>query len=242
MRQLLVILSAILVSATLTTSAQNDYSPSRVSQAAEQLKRSTTRLADTVLQDLLRSQSNTRNDIQHAMLAQEIDGAATVLVELARIRRSGTDVREAAARFTELSRGFPAYITSSHTGLWRAVQNDAAVVNRMLNVNIPGGPANRPIVGRVSWRGMVDDRVQLVIRGRTVETRTLSGNAFPDGSTSFTTPLPSVAVQLDVNKLSGRGSVNVLQHPARANDFTAVIEIYDAPSGAQEYRLDIVWR
>ena len=240
MRPLL--LGAILVTATLAISAQSDYSPSRVSQAAEQLKRSTTRLAGTVLEDLLRSQNNSRNEIQHAMLAQQVDGAATVLVELARIRRSGADVREAAARFTELSRGYPAYITSSHAGLWRTVQNDVASVNRMLNVTNPGGPAERPIIGRVSWRGMVDDRVQLVIRGKAVETRTLSGKAFPDGSTSFTTPLPTVAVQVDVNKLGGRGSVTVLQHPARANDFTAVIEIYDAASGAQEYRLDIVWR
>ena len=240
MRQLL--LSAILVSATLTVSAQYDYSPSRVSQAADQLKRSTARLADAVLQDLLRNQNSSRNDVQHAMLAQEIDGAATVLVELARIRRSGADVREAAARFTELSRGIPAYITSSHTGLWRTVQNDIAAVNRMLNVNSPGGPTERPIVGRVSWRGVVDDRVQLVIRGRTIETRTLSGVAQADGSSSFTTALPAIAVEVEVNKLGGRGSVRVLQQPARANDFTAVIEIYDAASGSQDYRLDIVWR
>jgi hypothetical protein len=101
----------MLVSATLTISAQDDYSPSRVNQAAEQLKRSTTRLADTVLRDLLRSQHSSRTDIQHAMLAQEMDGAATVLVELARIRRTGAEVREAASLLTDLSRRVPAYIT-----------------------------------------------------------------------------------------------------------------------------------
>jgi len=49
-------------------------------------------------------------------------------------------------------------------------------------------------------------------------------------------------VEVSVNKLSGRGTVRVLQQPSRANDFTAVIEIYDTGGGAQEYRLEIVWR
>jgi hypothetical protein len=234
------LLGAILVSGTLAVSAQSDYSPTRANQAAEQLKRSTTRLAEAAVQDLLRSQVSSRTEIQHAMLAQEMDGGATILLELTRIRRSGADVREAAALLTELSRRMPA--STSQPGLWRTVQNDIGAMNRMLNVNTPGSPNERPIVGRVSWRGMVDDRVQLVIRGKTVETRVMSGNALSDGVANFTTPLPTVAVEVDVNKLGGRGTVRVLQHPARANEFTAVIEIYDAPSGAQEYRLDIVWR
>jgi hypothetical protein len=97
----------------------------------------------------------------------------------------------------------------------------------------------RPIVGRVSWRGMVDNRVELVVR-RTVEDDCRDGDV--GRRRSFTTPLPTIAVAVDVNKLGGRGSVRVLQQPARANDFTAVIEIYDNGSGAQEYRLDIFWR
>jgi len=84
--------------------------------------------------------------------------------------------------------------------------------------------------------------VQLVIRGRTIETRTLSGAPHPDGIANFTSALPNLSVDVDANKLSGRGTVRVLQQPARANEFTAVIEIYDAQSGSQEYRLDIVWR
>jgi hypothetical protein len=238
MRPLLI--GAIFVSATLALSAQNDYSPSRVNQAAEQLKRSTTRLADTVLQDLLSGENHSRTEIQQAMLAQEMDGAATVLVGLTRVRRTGADVREAASLISDLSRRVPASVSQS--GLWRTVQNDIGSVNRMLNMGVPGSPSERPIVGRVSWRGVVDDRVQLVIRGRTIETRTLSGIAQPDGTFSFTTALPSIAVEVDVNKLGGRGTVRVLQQPARANEFTAVIEIYDASSGSQEYRLDIVWR
>jgi hypothetical protein len=242
MKQLL--LGAFLVSLTVMVAAQADYPFPRVGQEADQLKRATMRLAENALQDLVRSYNTSRNDIQHVMLAQEIDGAATVLVEMVRNRRPGWEVREVASQLTDLSRRAPSF--GSQASLWRTVQNEIVDLNRALNMGFPGpgnpGPPERPIIGRVSWRGMVDDRVQLVIRGRSIETRTISGAPYPDGATSFTSPLPNVGVDVDATKLNGRGTVRVLQQPARANDFTAVIEIYDANSGAQEYRLDIVWR
>lgn len=100
-------------------------------------------------------------------------------------------------------------------------------------------PATTP--GRVFWKGMVDDRVQLVIQHDKIETRTPSGKVFPDGVYSFTTPLPESAVTVSVTKVKGRGSAQVVQQPTAENDFTAIVEIKDEKGGAKEYQLEISW-
>ena len=45
--------------------------------------------------------------------------------------------------------------------------------------------------GRIEWRGTVDDRVQLIIRGRTLRVRTLSGRRYNKGTTYFSSSLPN---------------------------------------------------
>jgi len=96
--------------------------------------------------------------------------------------------------------------------------------------------------GKVFWRGMIDDKVQLVLRSDTIEEHTLSGQSNPDGVFSFTSPLPETQVNINVNKKRGRGKVRVIQQPSAGNDFTAIIEIYDDGGGAREYQLEIFWK
>lgn len=101
---------------------------------------------------------------------------------------------------------------------------------------------NAQTSGRVFWRGTVDDKVQLVIKSDTIQEQTISGQTNPDGVFSFTTSLPDSPVTVGVNKKKGRGKVNVVQQPSAANDFTAIVEIYDDGGGAREYQLDIFWK
>lgn len=96
--------------------------------------------------------------------------------------------------------------------------------------------------GRLEWIGRVDDRIQLVVRGQSVEQRTISGSGLPNGRASFTSGLPAQPVRVTVSKLAGRGTVRVIQQPAATNDFTAVIEIFDDDAGSQEYRIEVIWR
>lgn len=98
-------------------------------------------------------------------------------------------------------------------------------------------------LGKVFWRGMVDDKVQLVIRRDSLEHRTVSGSEKPDGAYSFTAPLPERPVTVSVVRLEGRSKkIAVVQQPAAENDFTAIVEIYDQGGGAREYQLEISWR
>ena len=97
------------------------------------------------------------------------------------------------------------------------------------------------IRGRVFWKGMVDAKIQLIIKGDKIETKTVGGQPYPDGTYSFTTPLPDDAVKVGVTRTEGRGSVAVAQQPAADNDFTAIVEITDPKGGAKEYQLEIFW-
>ena len=98
-------------------------------------------------------------------------------------------------------------------------------------------------VGKVFWRGMVDDKVHLVIRGDKLEHRTVSGAAQQDGVFSFTASLPEQPVTVSVTRVEGRSKkVSVVQQPTAENDFTAIVEVYDQGGGAREYRLEISWR
>ncbi len=96
--------------------------------------------------------------------------------------------------------------------------------------------------GRVYWFGSVDDKVQLTIRGITLEQKTVGGRPMPDGNHSFTAPLPQTAVTVTAIKIEGRGSVSVIQQPTAENGFTAIVEISDPRGGAAEHFIDISWR
>lgn len=96
--------------------------------------------------------------------------------------------------------------------------------------------------GRVFWRGEVDNKVQLSIKGMTLDEKTISGKPQPAGGYSFTAKLPDLAVTVAVEKPEGRGKVTVLQQPLPENGYTAIIEIHDDKGGTGEYLLNISWQ
>jgi hypothetical protein len=98
-----------------------------------------------------------------------------------------------------------------------------------------------PANGSLEWRGRVDDRVQLVIRGRSVQERTVSGATMDSGRAAFSSGLPAQPVRVNVRMLAGRGDVRVIQQPSRQNGYTAIIEVVDPARGAQEQRLQVIW-
>ena len=101
-----------------------------------------------------------------------------------------------------------------------------------------------PTSGNMEWRGLVDNRVQLVIRGRSVQARqagTVLGTRPEDARAIFSSGLPAQPVRVSIRRLAGRGEVRVIQQPSRQNDYTAIVEIYDPARGAQEHRLQVSW-
>lgn len=96
--------------------------------------------------------------------------------------------------------------------------------------------------GGVFWRGSVDEKVHLVIKGTTLQVRTIAGREMPAGEHSFIGPLPSTEVNVTVARMEGRGTVAVVQQPNQQNAYTAIIELVDGRGGNSEYLLEIIWR
>ena len=97
--------------------------------------------------------------------------------------------------------------------------------------------------GKVFWRGSVDNKVQLTIKGDVIEQKTVEGAEKPNGTFSFTSPLPEQAVTVQVSRKEGRSKkVKVIQQPNADNDFTAIVEIHDDGGGARDYVLEISWQ
>ena len=236
---------AVLLTSAVTLGAQAGAVSPRVADRAEDVRRATARVADRTSQELLERGDNAPGDIHEALLAQQVHAAATLLVDMVRGRRPLRELREVTTTLAELSRR--ASTSSGSWSLWRSVQDAVASLDREIGGRRAGAlppppPPERPIVGRAAWRGRVDDRVQLVIKGQSISARVVSGAPQAGGVATFTSPLPSQVVEVGVDKTRGRGTVTVLQQPSPVNDYTAVVEVYDGSGGAQEYRLDIFWR
>jgi hypothetical protein len=96
--------------------------------------------------------------------------------------------------------------------------------------------------GKVYWFGSVDNTLHLVISGIKIEQRIVSGQARPDGSYSFTAPLPQGETTVRVTKLEGRGTkIRVVQQPNAGNNYEAIVEIVDDGGGARDYLVEIAW-
>lgn len=247
------LLFTLLLIATLATAAnaQEDFFSSRLNNYADELKRATVDLVDRTQSDMRRGGSLSRSTIEEAFVASQFDASAGLFQDMVNDRRRASELRDAASILNDLSRRAPSYGSNSYQ--WRNVQTAITNINRELGGNGGGGNGNgnggggwnednRPVLGHVYWKGQVDDKVHLVIRGGTAETRVISGNTLGNGNYNFTMAFPGRNVRVDVDKKKGRGSARVIQQPSRANDFTTIIEVYDNGGGARDYELDIYWR
>ncbi len=95
----------------------------------------------------------------------------------------------------------------------------------------------------LNWEGRIDDRAELVIRGRSVRVRTISGQRNGQGSAYWSRTLrgnwrPGRA---NVNKREGRGRVRIVQQPTRSNNYTTIIRIEDLRGGSDNYRVRVRW-
>lgn len=102
---------------------------------------------------------------------------------------------------------------------------------------------NRDTLGtsRLSWSGRVDGEIEIEIRGNSVRERHINGQAPFNVRTSSGFSLPRRDVSVRVNKLQGRGRVEVVEQPSARNGYVAVIRVNDSQGGADDYELEISW-
>ncbi len=224
-----------------------------LSSLAEQLVTQSEDLAERSYRDYSNAGYRNRNDVETLYLAQQFSASASIFRRMVRDSRRESELKDAANVLTDMVRR--AGGNYSQRSQWNDVQRTLEGILRELNVGgrpgggfPPGGGGgggrnddNPRATGRLRWRGIVDDDVQLVISESNVQVRTLGGNEYNNAVYNFTSPLPRRRVTVSVNRLKGRGDVEVIQQPSRDNNFTAVVQIRDPKGGARDYDIEVMW-
>lgn len=146
-------------------------------------------------------------------------------------------------RTSESQRGYDASI-----GLYFQQGYYDGFNNRSRTYDVPIGqiPVIQPPIGggttgTATWEGRVDDRANIVLRGSSIYAENVSGNGVSTSYQNVNGFLPRRASNINVQKRDGRGNVTVIQQPSRANDFAAVIQIFDPRGGSGTYKIEISW-
>ena len=142
------------------------------------------------------------------------------------------------------SKNNSAYGRSRNDGTYDRSRNDG-VYDRSRDDDLYGRSGNDQSYrgpGTMTWRGRVDDYVELNIQGNRVRSREREGSQTLNEQVSFSNPLPRANVTVSVRKRNGRGQVSVVQQPNQSNNYAAIVKIDDDKSGADDYEIEMEWR
>ena len=104
------------------------------------------------------------------------------------------------------------------------------------NAKLPRGQ------GRCEIRLMVDQQVEVSLRGDTIAVHTLTGADARDNGSECSAPLPDRPVEEFALKAEKRhGEVRLVSEPSARNGFTATVFIHDNAPGEGFYQLRISW-
>jgi outer membrane lipoprotein SlyB len=134
---------------------------------------------------------------------------------------------------------------------WAPVQNEVARLAGALGVRYGSNRSTRTsavsdrdldrAAGRFRWQGRVDGSDYVRVRGNSVTIQHVEARNVADASYDLPSPLPRNPVNIQLNKLRGRGKVELVERPSAANNYTAVVLIQDAPSGDDFYEFELSW-
>lgn len=91
------------------------------------------------------------------------------------------------------------------------------------------------------WEGRVDREIELVVRDDRLFVRPLGANESTRGSSRLFSALPRRDGYLRLERVDGRGTVDVVEQPSASNGYRAVVRLSDPRSGAGSYRVVAYW-
>jgi hypothetical protein len=89
------------------------------------------------------------------------------------------------------------------------------------------------------WQGTVDKEIQIQLRGNRASVQPIGAGDRRSGRGQVVNGLPQRNGTLVVQRLSGRGDVDVIEQPSSRNGYTATIRIRDPRGGADNYRIAV---
>src|ERR1035438_8032705 len=109
-------------------------------------------------------------------------------------------------------------------------------VRRMTRNDIPAGK------GQCDIQLLVDNEVEVSVRGDMVDIRTISGHDARDRGSECNAPLPDRDVAgFRFENIESRGEVRLIGDPSRRNGFAAIVHIRDGQGGEGGYHFRISW-
>ncbi len=158
-------------------------------------------------------------------------------------RRRGGENRSAERTSAQYDQSIGLYFQQGYFDAFynRPKQYDVALGNNNPPNYPPTYPPNNGGNATATWNGRVDDRANIIIRGNTIRVEDVSGNGVQTTYQNINGSLPRRATTVTAHRTGGRGDVTVIQQPDRSNDFTAIVQVSDPRSGADNYKVDITW-
>ena len=92
------------------------------------------------------------------------------------------------------------------------------------------------------WAGRVDKEVRIQLTGGRAYVQPMGNREVRNGNGQFLRNLPREDGVLRVERIEGRGDIDVIQQPTASNGYTATLRVRDPSSGAANYRIVAVWQ
>jgi len=93
----------------------------------------------------------------------------------------------------------------------------------------------------LEWRGQVDREIQIRVDNRRASVIEMGSNERARRRVDMMSGIPNRPGRLYVQRIDGRGDVDVIQQPSQSNGYTATIRIRDPKGGADRYRIAVYW-
>jgi len=96
--------------------------------------------------------------------------------------------------------------------------------------------------GTIAWSGIVDGVDEIILSGSSASVRHISGNMPREARASFSAAIPRSPIEVKLIWVTGRGTVDIVQHPNAANGYTTIIRIDDSQKGGDKrYEFTLRW-
>jgi len=95
--------------------------------------------------------------------------------------------------------------------------------------------------GFITWRGVVDDKVDISFQGSTVKSTIIHGKPVENQEYRVHQPMPSDNVTVVLSRVEGRGTVKITQQPDRDNGYTTIVRLHDRRGGGGLYKFSLTW-
>ena len=216
-----------------------------IRDTAQQLTDAARDLGDVAYSGFARRDRGNRADVEALYVVMQFKASADLFLRMVEDNRPTSELRDSVSVLrSELTRMDQyAFGRSERRRLYDLVQNAEAELGGRTTGRTGGNYGNYGTSGsgRMHWSGKVDDEIVIMIQGSRASVRTVTGDRVRNEDFSFDSPLPRQQLKLNLRKLNGRGSVDLVEEPSARNDYSAVVRIRDKKAGTNDYEFELTW-